>query len=317
MNPQHNTISSWSLKQEINARLGDFDLISLLRLLKLHHYDEQSLWFSSHNNITSQNRLIESVNIDGKQGYAFIELNIGILASTGILPEHMRKFMDRPDVNEKQLQQFFQLYDHLLIVSYLGQLYPEINRHFFDNWQHTVACYTHLQNMRSKASLHWLLNTAFPEFEVAIISSLSNDNNFLSEPILGQMTLGEISAQEKETTQLGFKFYMLLRPEWNNQPFDWQVKTKERIIEWIIPWLKDFTIEVEFYLSITRSETHLKLRQQSVLGYDPFLQEGKKTKIESSNVANYTVLIHKQSLPEHSQHKPLQREWEDTWRIRV
>lgn len=317
MKHQPNTLSSWSLEQEINTRLGDFDLISLLRLLKLHHYDEQSLWFSSHNNIASQNRLIETVNIDEKKGYAFIELNIGILASTGILPEHMRKFMDRPDVNEQQLQQFFKLYDHLLIVSYLGQLYPEINRNYFDSWQHTVACYTQLQNMRSKASLHWLLNTAFPEFENAIFSILSHNNDISSEPILGQITLGQLTSTNQETQQLGFKFYMQLRPEWNNQPFDWQAKTKKRIIEWIIPWLKDFSIEVEFYLSITRSETHLKLRQQSVLGYDPFYQKGKRTSSGLFSTGNYTVLVHKQRLPDQPQKKPLQTEWEDTWRIRV
>lgn len=316
MQPQHKA-SSCSLEQAINTRLGDFDVISLLRLLKLHQYDEQSVWFSSHNNIASQNRLIESVHIDENQGYAFIALNIGILASTGILPEHMRKFMDRPDVNEKQLQRFFQLYDHLLIVSYLGQLYPEVNRCYFDNWQHTVACYTHLQNMRSKASLHWLLNTAFPEFKNAIFSIKSNAGHIAAEPILGQMTLGKTAPADKETQQLGFKFYMQLRPEWNNQLFDWQVKTKQRIIEWIIPWLKDFHIEVEFYVSFTRSETHLKLRQQSVLGYDPFYQKGLQPQANSLSAANYTVLIHKQSLPDLAPKMQPQTEWEDTWRIRV
>jgi hypothetical protein len=317
MQPLLNPSLSCSLEQEINSRIGDFDIISLLRLLKLHKYDEQSLWFSSHNNIASQNRLIESVNIDENQGYVFIELNIGILASTGILPEHMRKFMDRSDVNELQLQRFFQLYDHLLILSYLGQLYPEINRSFFDDWQHTVACYTQLQNMRSKASLHWLLNTAFPEFENAIFTIVSDEGHITAETILGQMTLGQIATTDKEVQQLGFRFYMQLRPEWNNQPFDWQVKTKERIIEWIIPWLRDFSIEVEFYLSITRSETHLKLRQQSVLGYDPFYQKGQQTIANSLSAANYTVLIHKQTLPDQPQKKQPQTAWEDSWRIRV
>lgn len=321
MQPLDKTSDLCSFAQAINARLGDFDIISLIRLLKLVHFDEQSLWFSSHNSIASQNRIIESVTIDEhksdeKKRCAFIELNIGILASTGILPEHMRKFMDRPDVNEQQFQQFFQLYDHLLILSYLGQLYPEINRNYFDNWQHTVACYTHLQNMRSKASLHWLLNTALPEFEHSIINTFPNQNFCTSEPILGQMTLGAIKPL-MTTQQLGFKFHMRLRPEWSDQPINWQVKTKKRIVDWIIPWIKDFCIEVEFYLSIPRTDTHLKLRQQSILGYDPFQQQRQEIKVDSFRTENHTRLIHKQSLPASKQEPPLQVASEDTWRIQV
>jgi hypothetical protein len=316
MQPQRKTSDLCSFVQAINARLGEFDIISLIRLLKLRHYDEQSIWFSSHNSIASQNRIIESVTIDEKKDCAFIELNIGILASTGILPEHMRKFMDRPDVDEQQFQRFFQLYDHLLIFSYLEQLYPEINQNYFDDWHRTVACYTRLQNMRSKASLHWLLNTAFPEFENAIFTTLSSRSVCTSKPILGQMTLGAIKPL-KEAQQLGFKFYMRLRPEWSDQPIDWQVKAKKRIVDWVVPWLEDFCIEVEFYLSIPRSDTHLKLRQQSMLGYDPFHQKGQEIKVDSIWTDNYTLLIHKQCLPAPQQEKSSQLEQEDTWRIRV
>lgn len=302
-----------SFEQIINDRLNDFDVISLLRLLKHNGYGEQSMWFSSHNNITSQNRVIESVRLTDDAAY--IEMNIGILASTGILPEHIRKFMDRPDVDENQLQRFFQLFDHLLISNYLGQLYPEVNRIFFNQWAHTQTCYLELQNIRSEASMHWLLNTAFPEFKIALVKYAPDTKRPHSKPRLGRMTLGHEIPPKIQSEKVGFKIYLLLRPTWHDILSSWQVKVKKRITEWIIPLLRDFSMEVTFYLCITRSDTHLKLRKHSVLGHDPFFSKNKLHHDEQDDQYDYSVFVHHESLP-HIPNKPEPKTvWNDDGRI--
>jgi hypothetical protein len=315
MQPLHKPEEETSLVDMINSRLNDFDIISLLRLLKHNHISEQAMWFSSHNNIASQNRLIESVKLTNDT--AFIEMNIGILASTGILPAHIRRFMERPEVDENQLQLFFQLFDHILISHYVGQLYPEINRSFFDDWSHSKACYLQLQNMRSEASLHWLLNTAFPEFKVAIAHNTAGkfDNDIMQ--CLGAMTLGATTPLAASDKRWDCKIYLLLRPEWNGIVETWQLTVIERITQWLIPLLQDFSINLAVYLCITRSDRHLKLRQHSVLGHDPFFTETRILALDAQETGDYCTLIHHQTLPHISTSKRPTTVWDDPWRFKV
>ena len=315
MQPQYKADEQTSFAEMLNSRLNDFDIISLLRLLKHNHVSEQTMWFISHNNIASQNRLIESVKLSNDT--VFIEMNIGILASTGILPAHIRRFMDRPEVDAHQLQLFFQLFDHILISHYLGQLYPEINRLFFEDWTHSKACYLQLQNMRSEASLHWLLNTAFPEFKVAIThnTAANSDNNI--NQCLGKMTLGKTAPRVTSNKKLAYKIYLLLRPEWNATVSTWQLTVKERITEWLIPWLQDFCMDVAFYLCSSRADRRLKLHQHSVLGHDPFFTQNRTLAHDVQETSNYCTLIHHETLPHIPTQKRATTVWGDPWRFKV
>ena len=151
-----------SLEQKIADHLGDFDLIALMRLLKAEGFEASNIWFSSHNSIASQNRVIESVKL--RKDSAFIQLNLGLLASTGFLPSHIRQFMEKPEVNEQGLEIFFQLFDHLLITSYIGQLYPEINKIFFDHWPQTKNATQNYKTCVVNVACIGYLNALFPSF---------------------------------------------------------------------------------------------------------------------------------------------------------
>ena len=262
-----------SLEQEITARLGDFDFISLLRLLKAEGFKEQDIWFSSHNSIASQKRVIESIQL--RQQYAFIEVNLGLLAPTGVLPSHIRQFMDRPDVNDQALQMFLQFFDHLLVVSYLGQLYPQINRKFFSHWEHTKTCYVTLQNMRSPCSLHWLFEYTFPEFRIILKHGVLSYRPSSHQSVLGQVQLGydESAAQLSSGTE--FTVYLIQHPETisngvANNFFSWSQQLRARLYELIFPWLYPLMINLDIYLCTYHQPTHLKLHPKSTLGYEPF-----------------------------------------------
>lgn len=261
-----------SLEEIIRAHLGEFDLLALLRLLKYEGFKEQDIWFSSHNSIVSQKRVIESVKLQGNT--AFIQLNLGLLAPTGILPSHIRQFMDRADIDEQALQTFFQFFDHLLVVSYLGQLYPEINQGFFTEWTHTKKCYLELQNMRSHCSLHWLFEAAFPEFTIVLRRTTIAGKKASQQQTLGRVQLGGNELLSSSHTAQGFTIYLMqaagIHPsESNKQYTDCQQQLKTRLHEWVFPWLKALTIYLDVYLCVYRHATHLKLHRQSALGCDP------------------------------------------------
>jgi hypothetical protein len=325
MQDQYKNHEAVAIVDAINARLNDFDILALLRLLKHHGFDEQSWWFSSHNNIVSQNRLIQSVSLKkekdedekNKKEHVFIEMNMGLLASTGIIPEHIRKFMDHPDVDDNELQLFLTLFDHILISNYLAQIYPQINSVFFTHFAHTKACYTRLQNMRREVSLHWLLNTAFPECNIDITMAPGVENECYCRPILGKMTLGSAIDTQQKSANTELTVLLTLRAEWSDFKFSWQAEMQKRITEWVIPWLQDFSMKIVFYLRRPRSHNSLKLQQQSVLGYDPFFthnQEQYSSKLEQHS---FSELLHQQTLPIVVQSPIAQPQWEESWRIRL
>ena len=309
------TIYEKNLEQRISERLGDFDLIALLRLLKGEGIDENDIWFSSHNSIVSQKRLIESVKI--LQDHAFIEVNLGILSPTGILPGYIRQFMDRPDVDDQALQHLFKVFDHLLISSYLSQLYPEINRSFFDDWQQTKGCYLQLQNMRCECSLHWLFETAFPEFTLSLIRL-----NYAQKPHkvtsdLGQITLGETSqATTTDFKKDSFKVMLYLRPEFISTCSNWSEVALDRLNRWVFPWLSDFSTYLEIHLFTHFYSSHLKLFERSALGYDPFYQSNKEDTTYDMHQRMHHSLLYANNVSSVTTSKNTLK-WEDSRKINL
>lgn len=303
------------LMDGINAQLNHFDILALLRLLKHHGYAEQSWWFSSYNNIASQNRLVQSVRLEDQQ--VFIEVNMGLLSSTGIVPEHIRKFMDNPDVDDQQLQVFLALFDHMLISHYLGQLYPQINVSFFEYYAHTQACYVRLQNLRSEVSLHTLLNTAFPECLIHIARAPDTSFACQCHPTLGKMTLGLHQTSTVKHNPNHISVHLTLRDEWNDFKYSWQQELSKRIKAWLIPWLEDFSISITFYLHRPGSAHTLKLQEQSVLGYEPFYRSSHPGTNEKAVSGYRPMLIHQQVLPHAARQTVEQPGWEEWRRLRI
>ncbi|MES2673653.1 MAG: hypothetical protein V4660_05405 [Pseudomonadota bacterium] len=287
-----------SLEDEIAARLGDFDLIALLRLLTSEGFKADDIWFSSHNSIASHNRVIESVVL--RENCAFIQLNLGLLASTGFLPGHIRQFMERPEVNDQALQTFFQFFDHLLITSYLGQLYPEINKSFFDHWPQTKKCYTELQNMRSECSLHWLFECTFPEFFISITRVPGRHQGRAGLQTLGKMILGEGGQSSKPSGPSKsdqFQVYLIQRPEWGRDAQNWPPHIRKRLNEWVFPWLNTLLMSLDIYLCIYRNGSHLKLYDQSALGYDALYNQGDIFVKKEKFAPLQCFAIHRGSVP--------------------
>ncbi|MES2824660.1 MAG: hypothetical protein V4732_13730 [Pseudomonadota bacterium] len=280
----------YDLAAQISAQIGNFDLIALLRLLKHEGIATQDIWFSSHNSLASQNRVIESLKI--RENCAFIELNLGLLASTGIIPSHIRKFMERPEVSDSGIQTFFQLFDHLLISHYLGQLYPEINKNYFRHWPQTKKCYTELQNMRSECTLHWLFESAFPEFSILITHTVVRSEQSAKPKILGRMMLEKHDNSVQENLAEGFKISLFQRPEWNKSLDDWQSQIRQRLNEWVFPWLKSLFIYLEVDLCLHAHRSHLKLFAQSALGYDPLYIQGGEFLNKENGTAMQSISMH-------------------------
>lgn len=295
LKPDASITSELSLEEIIRAHLGEFDLLALLRLLKYEGFTEQDIWFSSHNSIVSQKRIIESVKLQGKT--AFVQLNLGLLAPTGILPSHIRQFMDRADIDEQALQTFFQFFDHLLVVSYLGQLYPEINQGFFTEWEHTKKCYLELQNMRSHCSLHWLFESTFPEFIIILRRSTLAGKKACQQQTLGKVQLGGNEFLPSSHITQGFTIYLMQASEahgieLNKQSTDWQQQLKIRLYEWVFPWLKALMISLDIYLCVHRHPTHLKLDGQSALGCNPLYNPADVLNFGGENAPLHCLSLH-------------------------
>jgi hypothetical protein len=171
--------------------------------------------------------------------------------------------------------------------------------------------------MRCECSLHWLLETAFPEFTISLTRSTICQNVNKPSSVLGTMTLGLANTSTTEKQNSGFRIHLLLRPERGSTASDWPEKVQTRLDEWVFPWLACFSTYLEVHLCISRSDIHLRLFNKSALGYDPFYQSEKASTTYNIEDSIHTYLIHNGPLHPAAKDKKQNVIWEESGWIQV
>jgi hypothetical protein len=256
--------------KEIAQRLDNFDLLALLRLLDYWGYKQDQIWFGSHNCLASQSRIIQRVTLT--EDSVLITINLGLLSPTGELPNYLRRFSERTDVNGDAFLAFLQFYEHVLLSQYIGQLYPEINRDYFESWESTKTAYLQLQNMRTESALHWLFQTAFPECLVDLSYDESGFNYSSQALVVGRKALTESFTFGDRGHSTSVVPHISLGLRWQAEPLThpWLAEARLRLEQWVFPLLAqlEFSVCIDFYLSGT--ERGLRLDSQAILGSDCF-----------------------------------------------
>ncbi|TQV88494.1 type VI secretion system baseplate subunit TssG [Aliikangiella coralliicola] len=264
------------LCSEINSRLASFDLLALLRLLKLEGYSMNDIWFSSHDSLASQDRLIEKVSLNNER--VFISINLGLLGVHSPLPSALYRQLDVASMQQKSLSLFLGFFDHLLITNYLGNLYPQINTELFRDWQSTNQNYLVLQNMRSKSTLFWLFQMVFPEFKIKVGCS-SFPTSVTAEAIyLGTLILGDDSTfGGQKINELAARHIHLRLMHDDYQPnLNWAEEALRRVEELVFPLLDGLELCLKITMALGTHNHSLHLRPASSLGYETLQTTAKQ-----------------------------------------
>ena len=153
------------LTEKLNKRIGEFDILALLRYLKHKGYQEANMRFASHHSLVSQTKLIQRVELYEK--HAVIILNLGLLGIQTSLPSMMiEEISARKQNSYNEIDRLLNLLDHSLILNFVASVYPEININFFSHWEKTRRNLLLIQSVHSVAFLYWLFQRVFPEFVI-------------------------------------------------------------------------------------------------------------------------------------------------------
>lgn len=267
------------LATRINQQIGEFDLISLLRVLKHKGYQEKHIRFDSYTSQTSQERIIRSVSIDDQQ--VLIVVDLGLLGIQTPLPSTMIREMNIEIGQGTPNDKLLDMLDHHLILNYISYIYPEINTELFTEWKYTQRQLLLMQNIHSTATLYWLFQLIFPEF--AIQSSQKEIEQAINAlPVtLNQSTLGDHSrfggVMVNETSCLHFE--LTLEKEHYRHHVLWVDEVEKRLQTFIYPLLDKREIYLVVSLRLPHRQKALQLASTSILGREIMCDDSQQDQL--------------------------------------
>lgn len=259
------------LEKEVSRRIHEFDIMSLLRLLKTMNYSSEEIRFRSHNSICSQSSLIHDILFNREPvREAVITLNIGLLGAQSPLPSYFRKKMESEETGRGCLADFIAYFDHKLICDYLGNIYPEINLFFFPHWELTKRRYLHVLNLKSISTLHWLFQEVFPEIGVQVENAVLSSDVQTHPVRLGETALGHdaIFGHKTSVPINGLRITLFSEEEMTDTQVPWPREIKNRLTSLVFPVLQPVGIDLEILLVLKSQKRWVRLHAETYLGYD-------------------------------------------------
>ena len=260
-----------AVERNIAKRIHDFDLISLLHLLRFLGYQPEDIHFKSHLSTSSQPSLIRGIEFHGEPvRRVLIILNFGLLSAQSPLPSYFLKKLDAGYIDSSSFADFIGYFDHFLIKYYLENIYPETNSNLFPDLEGTKGRYLQMLDLRSCSTLHWLLELVFPELgirveKVAVNRQLSTAHLRLGETILGT---DAIFGKRTGVPVHGRRLTLFSEFETTDPGEPWPREVKQRLNDLVFPILGAVGMDVEVVLVIRTQKTWAKLHSESYLGYD-------------------------------------------------
>jgi hypothetical protein len=260
-----------NLEERVAGRIHEFDIISLLHLLMTMNYSPEEIRFRSYNSICSQSGLIHDIKFRQEPvREAVITMNMGLLGVQSPLPSYFRKKMESEEVGRSRLADFIGYFDHHLIRDYICNIYPEINRLFFPDWEMTKRRYLQILNLKSLGTLHWLFRKVFPEIGVQVENAVLNDDLQTRAVVLGKAVLGDDAVFGSKTSVPinGRRVTFYSEEEMTDTQAPWPREIRNRLTSLIFPVLQPAGIDLEIVLVLKSRKRWVRLHAETYLGYD-------------------------------------------------
>jgi len=260
-----------TLKAKIAKKIHEFDPVSLLHLLESLGYRLEEILFKSYASISSQPSLIQGIEFQQEPiRQVIISVNLGLLSAQSTLPSYFLKNMDRGLIDNLTFIDFISYFDHVLILNYLGNLYPEINTKLFADWELTKRRYLLMLDFKSCSTLHWLFQLVFPELVIKVEKAMVPRVIQTTSIRLGETTLGNdaVFGSAKKASVYGLRITLLSEGESTDSGDPWPREIRNRLDCEIFPLLRSIGIDLEIALVIRSQKSWIKLHAESYLGYD-------------------------------------------------
>ena len=257
-------------QKRVMARAAEFDLLPLLQLLVHIGYSRDQIRFASSHTCVSQASLVREVSFQDDPRLAIVRLNMGLLGPQSPLPSYFFKKMESATVTQAGFEQFLGFFDHLMLSDYVRTIYPELDARVFPDWEEYKLRELQMLNLRSTATLHWMLGLVFPELEIRIEKVIAGRAVDAGQFALGRGTLGGDAVMGRSVEVPVLSRQVTLVPETERTPLGvpWPREARERLNKLVFPVLASVGVDLTVYLEVYTERTYARLQGGSYLGYD-------------------------------------------------
>ena len=259
------------LEKKISAKIRQFNIVALLRLLVWAGYPREKIRFKSHPGISSQKGLIQDIEFrEAPERRVVISMNLGLLSAQSPIPSYFLKMIDRGDIEPLPFNQFIGYFDHPLIFKYLMSIYSEGIQFLFPDFRDERLRSLQTLDLTSCSALHWLLRLVVPELGVSVEKAIMQ-HDIRTVPLrLGKSVIGSDATfgEKKRSPVYGRRITFYSDDEATPRGDPWSKEIKKRLNDLIFPLLHKLGLDVEIFLIIRTQASYAKLHSQSYLGYD-------------------------------------------------
>lgn len=259
------------LEKSIKKRIREFEIIPLLHLLKAMGYTMDEIRFQGQNSICSQDGMIDGIRFRQLPVRDVeITLNMGLLSAQSPLPSYFRKTMESSLSSNSHFTDFIGFFDHHLLVDYICNIYPEINRFFYPSWEDAKQRLLQVLDLKSCSTLHWLFQLVFPEIGLQVEKALLS-RSLKTIPIrVGKTRIGSDAVFGKRAIVpiYGSRITLFSEEEMTETRIPWPEEIKNRLIRLIYPVLRPTGIDLEINLVLKSQRRWARLHAETYLGYD-------------------------------------------------
>ena len=259
------------IKLKIKKKIHKFDLISLLKLLFYYGYKQNEILFRSNMSTCSQPGIIYDIKfIESPDWSIEIAVNIGLLSAQSPLPSYFQKSLDEKGGNQQEFEDFIGYFDNFLIWNYVLNLYPELNKKYYKDWNKNIRTYLQLLDLKSTSTLFWLFQLVFPELKTQVKKITMQRGLIVAPIIMGKSVLGSdaVFGQKTGAPVYGLEVTLFSEDEIANAGVPWPKEIRNRLKDQVFPLLKPEDVNLEICLVIRSQKRWLQFSEESYLGYD-------------------------------------------------
>ena len=261
-------------EERVRHKARAFDLKPLIDLLLAHGYHREQLLFQS-NREGGATSLVHAVEFrQGSGATVLITLNLGLLGDNAILPSYMLREIDKsPD--PQRFYDFIRFFDHRLIENYVRAAWPEDDPAVYGDYGLLCSAVLKLIGLDSVSSLHWFIQTMFPELRVRVqrgdfvlVTSSHACRTGISR-LDGSSVIGRIYESEAR----GFVVELVTDEELFDNHRTWAAVVRSRLTERCWPVLAPFRLPIRVMLTVLSHASWARLEANlaeatGYLGYD-------------------------------------------------
>ena len=263
------------LRDKLVARAVDFDLLALLRALRLLGYGPDDIFFENSLDGPPSRSLVCSVRFEQAPVYrVVVGVNMGLMGPNGPLPSYFQRFAEGL-LDRESFDLMIRFFDHLSLKNLFASLYPDYYSRYYDDWGAVRQSYMGICGLASIDRIHWLFSQYIPELPVHVRRATfkKTSDHHMARTGITRLDGTGIVGRGYQADAHGFQVRLHAELEKDSRGRSWAKIVSERFIEYVQPLLQVYNVEISLSLWIENHESWARLNQQGFLGYERIQEE--------------------------------------------